>query len=124
MQFGKQNRLAGWWYSWPAIAVYSLFVFLMAQSVYERYHVEREMAARTVAAQASLAAMQAREDELHERVQYLEGERGVEEEIRKNFDVARTGEKVVILQGETPATDTVATEEVVEESAPWYVFWR
>ncbi len=122
MQFGKQNSWSTWWYSKPFLVLMVGLVVLLAVSVFERYQVERDMAARSAAAQAELDALMEREAELTERVEYLRGERGVEEEIRKNFDVARVGEQVVIISGEPPV---LPSEPVtVPNDAPWYVFWR
>lgn len=122
MQFGKQNRWAGWWYSRPVIIFLSLLAVLLTVSVVERFQVEREMAARSIAAEEELAKLKAREIELNERVEYLEGARGVEEEIRKNFDVARAGEQVVILTGEPTAPTVEAVPPPPDY--PWYQFWR
>jgi hypothetical protein len=57
---------------------------------------------------------------LEEKVEYLSGERGVEEEIRTHFDVAKEGEKVIILMGEDTSP---ITDEVKESPKPWYKFW-
>ncbi len=122
MQFGKQNTLMNLWYSWPVIITLSAAFLLLAVSVFERYQVEREMAARAAAAAHELEALQNREDELTTRVSYLEGERGVEEELRKNFDVAKAGEQVVILTGEPPAPPLPPPPEEVPRR--WYQFWR
>ena len=46
----------------------------------------------------------------------------IEEEIRKNFDVAKDGEQVIILTGEEVIADVIEENEVVEY--PWYQFWR
>jgi cell division protein FtsB len=122
MQFGKQNQWTTWWYSLPVLIVLTLFALLLLVSVLERYHVEREMAARFDTATHELNALEERQQELKARVEYLEGERGVEEEIRKNFDVARAGEQVIILTGE-PLVEKKAS--VVEpKPTPWYIFWR
>ena len=85
-----------------------ILVIFLGRSVLERLHIEREMAGRAAHTEAELNELTQRKDDLKERVEYLEGERGVEEEIRKNFDVAKEGEQVVILMGE-------GKEEVVEE---------
>ncbi len=122
MQFGKQNALSHLWYSWPVIVALSAIFLLLAVSVFERYQVEREMAARAVAAARELETLQKREAELNTRVSYLEGERGVEEELRKNFDVAKAGEQVVILTGEPPAPPSPPPLE--ETPRRWYQFWR
>jgi hypothetical protein len=46
---------------------------------------------------ADLEALEARVGSLDEKVNYLENERGIEEELRNRFDVAKEGEKVVVI---------------------------
>lgn len=123
MQFGKKNHWSNVWHAKPVIAFLCIVTVLLAVSVYKRYTVERAMAARKEAAVEELSHLKARETELHERVEYLRGERGVEEEIRKNFDVAMPGEKVVIITGEAKAATTSATS-TPESTVHWYQFWR
>lgn len=123
MQFGKDRALARLWYSWPVIIGLSLLAILLSVSVFERFTVEREMAARASALEAERAALEAREAELKERVEYLRGARGVEEEIRKNFDVARKGEQVVILTGE-PVPPPPPEVPPPAPPTPWFIFWR
>lgn len=100
---------------------------LLAVSVYERYTIEREMAGRRVGAEAELQALKERKDELSEKVEYLTAEYGVEAEMRKNFDVAKAGERVVIIvdaeEGGSMAASLPIAEEPEEEGfwswLPW-----
>ncbi len=122
MQFGKQHSFTNWWYSWPFLVFLAVCAILLAISVFERFTVERDMNARKDAAMTERELLMSREKELKERVEYLRGERGVEEEIRKNFDVARAGEQVIILTGEpTPPPEPPAPAPI---DYPWYQFWR
>jgi cell division protein FtsB len=98
----------------------SLFLVV---SVYERFTIEREMAARRDAVEAEAAALEARKGELQREVEYLSREESVEAEIRKHFDVAREGEQVVIIMDNTPTT-TEPIVPVAPPPAPWYQFWR
>jgi cell division protein FtsB len=122
MKFGKKNSYKTYLYSRPTVAILVVIALLLFTSVFERFVVERDMIARRDASEVELERLQARKIQLEDRVQYLEGERGIEEEIRKNFDVAREGEQVIVLTGEEPVLDTVDSEIVV--NYPWYQFWR
>ena len=122
MKFGKQNKYKKIIYSKVTILVLLVLVVLLGRSVWERFQIERDMAARAAQAQAELDELSARKDDLEARVEYLEGERGIEEEVRKNFDVAKDGEQVIILMGDVEEETEPA---VVSESKPaWYQFWR
>ncbi len=122
MKFGKKNSFKTYIYSWPVSVVLGIITALLFMSAYERFGVERDMSNRRVTSEAELERLQERKIQLDDRVQYLEGERGIEEEIRTNFDVARAGEQVIILVGEESSVDAVA-EEVIA-AYPWYQFWR
>lgn len=101
---------------------------LVAWSVYTRLQVEREMAARRAAVEAEHATLEARYEALKAEVTYLSDERSLEAEVRRNFDVAKEGESVVIiLDDETTAavdgSDATSSTEAPEVH-PWWQFWR
>jgi cell division protein FtsB len=98
-------------------------VLLLGKSAYERYQIERDMQTRREAAEAERAALEERREILQERIDYLTGERGVEEEVRQQFDVAKPGEQVIILTGEPPTSSTPAVAPEAN-AVPWYQFWR
>ena len=122
MQFGKKNNYKAYIYSRTVIVVLLVIVITLGLSVYERYVVEREMSGRRIHSEEELQRLEDRKIQLEDRVEYLEGERGIEEEMRKNFDVAREGEQVIILVGEEEIVQEQQEREV--ELAPWYLFWR
>jgi len=122
MKFGKKNSYKAYVYSWPTVAVLCVITTLLFVSAYERFGVERDMSNRRTTSETELGRLQERKIQLEDRVHYLEGERGIEEEIRKNFDVAREGEQVIILVGEEEIVEVV--NEEVTKAYPWYQFWR
>lgn len=99
----------------------------MAISVFKRYTVEREIAERRYTAEEEFRNLEERRDTIFEKVEYLKGDSGVESEIRKNFDVARKGEKVVIIVDDESKEKTTFTEGMspsVRLEYPWWQFWR
>ena len=122
-KFGKKKSYTDWLYTRPVLVFVGGRIIFLGVAVFERFGVERDMYARRISAEAELSETAQRKENLNTQVEYLEGERGIEEEIRKHFDVAREGETVVILMGEDGG------EEVVEVEVPlpnhkWYQFWR
>jgi cell division protein FtsB len=71
-----------------------------AHSAYGRYAIARDMAERRVAAERELAELETRRAVLKEQVEYITSERGIEAEMRRQFDIAREGERVVIILDE------------------------
>ena len=121
--FGKKKNFTDWLYTTPTVVVLSVLVLLMVAAVIERYGVEREMYERQVKAEQERQEVLERQENLEQEVEYLEGERGIEAEIRKNFDVAREGETVVILTGDSQVEQEVEVPTDTE-SPRWYEFWR
>lgn len=98
----------------------------MARSVYSRYSIDREMAGKQAEAETALQALNQRRDTLKQKVEYLSNDRGIEAEMRRNFDVARPGEKVVIIVDDTnQATSTIQplSTTTISTVRPWYKFW-
>jgi len=102
----------------------------MAVSVYERYTVEREMSDRLNGAYAEQSELEDRRDSLLDKVQYLNGEQGIESELRRHFDVAREGEQVVVIVDEEDEDAGAATfvegrdPTATQEGGAWWQFWR
>lgn len=70
---------------------------------FERYSVANTMAERREAVEQTAAALEARKNALEAEVQYLQDDRGIEAEMRRQFDIALPGEEViVILEDEAP----------------------
>lgn len=114
MPITREKRL------WPKI-VYSkitLVLVLMvsavlAMSVYERFTIEREMAERRRSAETELRELSERKRELESKVEYLSAEHGIEAEIRKHFDVAREGERVVVIVDGQEAADSASAAVIL-----------
>jgi cell division protein FtsB len=119
--FGKKKAITEYIYSRPAVFILGVVVVFLASSVYERFTVERQMEARRNQTEQQKQYLIERKKQLEERVEYLNGERGIEEEIRTHFDVAKAGEKVIILVGEEQKEEETQAPAVLED--PWYKFW-
>jgi cell division protein FtsB len=98
-----------------------IIVVFMSISVYHRFTVEREMSVRRAEMEEERQQLIERKAELEERVDYLSGDRGIEEEIRTHFDVAKEGEQVVIIVDKEE--EQKPEIPVIPEKKPWYIFW-
>lgn len=124
LQFYQKRSLLNWCHSPLVLVLLAGACIWLAISVFERYTIEREMAARRAVAEADVAALEARKSALEERVQYLSHERGIEAEMRRNFDIAKPGEEVVIIldNSEEPPSD-LTPPLTAPTPRPWYKFW-
>lgn len=125
LEFYQQKSLRSYLRSPLALILLGILCLLMARIVYARYTIEREMAARQLESESEFQALIERKKQLEEKVKYLSNDRGIEAEMRRNFDVAREGEKVVIILDKKEEEHKI---EPLTKSAPaeskWYQFWR
>lgn len=109
--FHEKRKIRSFLYSKAVVGVFFLATVLLSISVYNRFVVTEDMKAKLDARRATLEELQGRALMLESKVKYLENDRGVEEELRNRFDVAKEGEKVVIL------IDPVNAKQKEERSA-------
>jgi cell division protein FtsB len=102
-----------------------LLVLLMGWSAYTRWVISNDMEQRRVEAQRELDSLKKQKEGLEKQVQYLSDDRGIEAEMRRQFDVALHNEQVVVIV--EPEEDEInaptSTYQTVEDTA-WYEFWR
>jgi cell division protein FtsB len=122
LEFYKKRTLRGWLHSPVMLGFLGLVILFMLSVVYQRYSIEQEMVSRRVEAEAHLKELESRRTELEKKVEYLSNERGIEAEMRRNFDVARPGEQVVIILDEEKKPEIEPLKKT-EEDKPWYKFW-
>lgn len=102
-------------------------VGLLALSTYGRYQIAKEATEKRMEAEQEKASLEKRKTELTEEVKYLSNERGIEAEMRRQFDVAKEGEQIVIIvedeEETTSSTETATATSDTNEAKPWYSFW-
>ncbi len=117
--FHEKRKIRGILYSKTVSGILLLFAFLMSISVYDRFSVAHEIKEKLEVRTDELEMLQTRAESLEAKVRYLEDDRGIEEELRNRFDVAKEGEQVVVLvqeeekQNVTPTTtaSSISTDE-------------
>lgn len=102
------------------ILVVAFFILL---SAYNRYLIAREMAERRATVESEISTLEERREILETQVQYLSNERGIESEMRRQFDIAREGEQVVIILEDENAAEAEATTTTNQKERAWYRFW-
>lgn len=98
--FHEKRKIRSWLYSKITIGIIFALALVFAFSTFARFGVEREMAAKREKQEEELMELKARAAVLESKVGHLNHERGVEEELRNRFDVAKEGEQVIVLVGE------------------------
>ena len=95
--FHEKRKIRGILYSKITIGILFILLLFLLYATYGRYQVAGEMEAKLYAKQAELEELKQRAEVLDAKVEYLKHDRGLEEELRNRFDVAREGEETVIL---------------------------
>ena len=95
--FHEKRKIRSILYSKPVVFVLFTGAVLMSFSVYDRYSIAKDIQGRLEGKHAELEDLRERAAALEAKVQYLEDERGIEEELRSRFDVRKEGEQVIIL---------------------------
>lgn len=90
-------------------------------NAFERYTVADEMEGRLESLTQTAAALQARKDALESEVHYLQDDRGIEAEMRRQFDVALPGEEVVVIIDKDPLPEVLPLATTTQET--WWPFW-
>jgi len=105
------------------------FIILLAlwvgYSAYVRFDIAMEMTDRREVAELKADELEVRKNELEEKVEYLSSERGLEAEMRRQFDVALPGEQVVVIvEDEVTSEIMPLSTSTNEREDEWYQFWH
>lgn len=115
--FQERKKIRKILYSKTTLVVLALLVFAVgrgAWGIYQKAEIarsERDIAAR------SLAELQARTSELQTSLALLKSDKGIEEEVRQKYTVARPGEEVVVVVDDSAKKGK--NGEVVETKSFW-----
>ena len=102
-----------------------LLVLLMGWSAYTRWSISADMAERRMDAERELNHLKQQKQGLEKQVQYLSDDRGIEAEMRRQFDVALNNEQVVVIvEPEESETNHASGTYQTSEEPAWYEFWR
>ncbi len=129
--FHEKRKIRSILYSrWVVLGIFLLAAFFLT-AVYDRYIVAIEMKEKLDVKRAEFDELNQRAQALESKVKYLEGDRGIEEELRNRFDVIKEGEQVVILlderrkeEGNTNISSRAISAETETESKSFFDFLK
>ena len=102
-----------------------VIVCLLAWSAFTRYQIAHDMKVRRHEIEQDVTRLQTQKSALEKQVQYLSDDRGIEAEMRRQFDVALQGEQVVVIVEPDSTAIPSASSTLNSTNEPeWYEFWR
>ncbi|HEY4517974.1 MAG TPA: septum formation initiator family protein [Candidatus Paceibacterota bacterium] len=108
--FHERRKLRRYLYSPGVLLVLLVLVVFLARGVWHVYDKERETGLITAQKQAILDELKSREASLTAELDRLKTVRGIEQELREKYEVAKEGEKVIVLV-EPPKVAAAVAEE-------------
>ena len=122
--FHQKRKIRSFFGSRPFQIIVLLAAIFVLISAYNRYLIAREMAERRSAVESEIKSLEERQKNLESEVKYLSNERGIESEMRRQFDVAREGEQVIIIVEDEDSGEEIKQDETKASSTrAWYRFW-
>jgi cell division protein FtsB len=95
--FHEKRKMKAILYSKGVFVLLILIAVLLSVSVYNRFVVTQDTKIRLNERREDLESLEMRAEVLQTKVDYLESDRGIEEELRNRFDVAKEGERVIVI---------------------------
>ena len=95
--FRKKRQLKRILYSTGALVVLGVIVFFLGHATWDVYQKAKVTDERRQEALNELSRLKKQEATLQDQLKRLQTDRGVEEEVRTKFNVAKEGEKVVTI---------------------------
>ena len=94
---------------WAGIAVALVLLFFLGGNTWSMYNKNQQAAQAHFDEADQLSELQARQATLSSQLSALDTERGVEEDVRETYPLAKSGEEVIVLtDNPQAATDTSA----------------
>ncbi len=116
-----QNKRKSWYHS-PILAVFLVVLAVWGGVVVTRTYLKyREARNLRNQYQAELESLQAKQQELNEKIGELSTERGIEAEVRNRYRVVKPGESLVIVVDEE---NQPVGQPVDQSSVSWWVKLR
>ena len=116
-EFHEKRKLKRLVYSKPTVVVLFIVVLFLLNGVWNVYQKERDTNEKKVMVQRELDELESRERELRKEVNRLSTKRGIEEEILGKFNVARSGEGIIVIV-DAPEGDRTSDEQ---EKKSWWL---
>ncbi len=99
-EFSQKRKMWKKIYSIPVLILLLVILFFVLKGTWIIFMKSSYSHKQKIAVEAELIALQERKNSIEKKIQRLNTETGVEEEIRSKYDVAKEGEKLIVIVDE------------------------
>ena len=117
LDFHEKRRFKRLLYSKVTLVILGFIVIWLAFAVWSMYKKERDTRLRRIEQKEVLNELEGREESLREEIERLSTERGIEQEVRSNFEVGKDGEEMIIIV-DNPEDEGFSNKEIKK------TFWQ
>jgi cell division protein FtsB len=113
-EFSQKTKYRQLVYSIPVLLILLLILFFIAKGsfgIYQKYTLSKNELNNS---KSDLSALEEKKNHIYQKVEKLNTETGIEKEIRSKFNVAKEGEKLVVIVDDAPE------EVIVEEEKGFF----
>lgn len=96
-EFSRKRQIWKKLYSIPFIIILFIILFFLVKGVWGIFKKSQYSERQKAAVESELVELQQKKQSIEERIHRLQTETGKEEEVRSKFDVAREGEKLIVI---------------------------
>ena len=118
MEFKKNNQKYKFWHSPIVLLVLFIFLIFFIYNIIGLLEKERETSHKKELALEQLSELRSREDALNKDILKFKIEEGQEELIREKYQVAKEGEKMVVI------VDEDSSDKQTEQKEESHGFWN
>jgi len=111
MEFKKNNQKYKFWHSPIVLLVLFIFLIFFIYNIIGLLEKERETSHKKELALEQLSELRSREDALNKDILKFKTEEGQEEIIREKYQVAKEGEKMVVIVDESSLDERLVEKE-------------
>jgi cell division protein FtsB len=106
VDFQQKKNIRKVMYSRITIFIFFIIVIFLVRAVYDIYKKERMSAKSVASVEENYNDLKNRQNMLKSEIERLNTDKGIEEEIRSKFSVAKPGETVVVVIDSSSSTST------------------
>ncbi len=119
-EFQRKKKIRRFLYSPLSFVILLIFLVIIGKATWSVYAKEHESQKNLDRATAVLHDLETRQKQLGDKIEQLKTSEGVETEIREQFQMAKPGEKMVVMVESAKPAPKVPEQSLVSRFFNWF----